>query len=42
MWGENNIYPRIETGFAFTPDMNKKLRKKFNTDTKGNAIIKVK
>ena len=25
MWDENNIYPRIETGYAYTRDMNKKL-----------------
>ena len=25
MWDENKIYPRIETGYAFTPNMNKKL-----------------
>ena len=23
MWDANSIYPRIETGYAFTPDMNK-------------------
>ena len=30
MWDENSIYLRIETGNAFTPDMNKELLKKFN------------
>ena len=24
MWDENSIYPRIETGYAFTPDIIKK------------------
>ena len=28
MWDENSIYPRTETGYAYTPDMNKKLVKK--------------
>ena len=31
MWDEKSVYPQIETGYAFTPDMNKKLVKKFNT-----------
>ena len=26
MWDENSIYPRIETGYVFTLDMNKKTR----------------
>ena len=30
MWDENSIYPRIETGYAFTRDMNDELVKKFN------------
>ena len=30
MWDENSIYPRIETGYAFTRDMNKFLIHKFN------------
>ena len=44
MWDGNSIYPRIETGYAFTPDMNKKLLEKFNTGTftKGCAILKIK
>ena len=44
MWDENSIYPRIETGYAFTPDMNKKLSKNFNTGkfTQLSAILKIK
>ena len=44
MWDENSIYPRIETGYAFTPDMKKKLVEKFNTGkfTQGSAILKIK
>ena len=44
MWDENSIYPRIETGYVFTLDMNKKLVKKFNTDNfiEGSAILKIK
>ena len=43
MWDENCIYPRIETGYAHTKDMNKKLVKKFNTQTfnQGSAILKI-
>ena len=44
MWDENSIYPRIETGYAFTRDMNKFLVHKFNnqTFTQGSAILKIK
>ena len=44
MWGENSIYPRIETGYAFTKDINDELVEKFNiqTFTQGSAILKVK
>ena len=28
MWDENSIYPRIETGYAFTKEMNNKRLKK--------------
>ena len=31
MWDENSIYPRIETGYAYTRDMNNELVEKFNT-----------
>ena len=44
MWDENSIYPRIETGYAFTRDMNDEFVEKFNTGnfTKGSAILKIK
>ena len=44
MWDEKSIYPRIETGYAFTRDMNDELVEKFNnqTFTKGSAILKIK
>ena len=39
-----SIYPRTETGFAYTPDMNDELVEKFNsqTFTQGSAILKIK
>ena len=42
-WDESSIYPRIETGYAYTSDMNKKLVEKFNTGTftKKSAILKI-
>ena len=42
MWDENGIYQRIETGYAFTRDMNDELVEKFNSDNfnQGSAIIK--
>ena len=44
MWDENSIYLRIETGYAYTRDMNDELVEKFNTGsfTKGSAILKIK
>ena len=44
MWDEKSIYPRIETGYAYTKDMNDELVEKFNnqTFTQGSAILKVK
>ena len=44
MWDENSIYPRIETGYASTRDMNDELVEKFNiqTFTQGSAILKIK
>ena len=44
MWDENSIYPRIETSYAFTRDMNDELVEKFNTGnfTQGSAILKIK
>ena len=42
MGDEKSIYPRIETGYAFNPDMNKNLVEKFNNQvfTRGSAILK--
>ena len=44
MWDVNSIYPRIETGYAFTRDMNKVLVQKFNNGNfnQGSAILKIK
>ena len=44
MWDEKSIYLRIETGYAFTRDMNDELVEKFNnqTFTRGSAILKIK
>ena len=39
-----SIYPKIETGYAFTPDMNDDLVEKFKNQTfnQGTAILKNK
>ena len=39
-----SICPRIETGYAFTRDMNDELINKFNTQTfiQGGAFLKIK
>ena len=44
MWDENSIYPRIETRYAYTEDMNDELVKKFNSGNfnQGTAISKMK
>ena len=44
MWDENYNYPRIETGYVFTKDMNNELVKKLNTGyfNQGSAILKIK
>ena len=44
MWDQNNIYPRIETGYAYTKVMNDEFVEKFNdqTFTQGSAVIKIK
>ena len=44
MWDEKSIYPRIETGYSFTRDMNDELVEKFNNQTffQGSAILKIK
>ena len=43
MWDEKSIYPRVETRYAFTKDMNNDLFEKFNiqTFTQGSAILKI-
>ena len=33
MWDENSVYPKIESGFAFTPHMNDVYVKAFNDQT---------
>ena len=44
MWDQNSIYPRIETGYAYTRDMNNELVEKFITGNfnQGSAILKIK
>ena len=44
MWDEKSIYPKIETGYAYTRDMNNELAEKFNnqTFTRGSAFLKIK
>ena len=44
MWYISRIYPRIETGYAFTKVMNDELVEKFNTVnfTQGSANLKIK
>ena len=33
MWDENSVYPKVETGFAFEPHMNKTFVDAFNNQT---------
>ena len=47
MWDENSVYPKTETGFAFTPHMNDVYVEAFNNETfneDGNesAILRIK
>ena len=44
MWGKKIFYPRIQTGYAFTKDMNDKLIEKINSGNfnQGSAILKIK
>ena len=44
MRDENTLYPRIETGYAYTKDMNDELFEKNNNGnfTQGSAILKTK
>ena len=44
MGDKNIIYPKLETGYAFTPDMNNELEEKINKQsfTQGSAILTIK
>ena len=44
MWDKNRIYPKIETGYAYTKDMNDELVEKFNNQSfiQGSALLKIK
>ena len=44
MWDKNSIYPKIESVYAFTRNLNDELVEKFNnqTFTRGSAILKIK
>ena len=47
MWEKNSVYPKIETGFAFKPHMNKTYieafnNKTFNEDGDESAILTIK
>ena len=44
MWDEKSIDPKIETGYAYTRDMNEELVNKFNTGNfiQGSAFLKIK
>ena len=43
MYDENSTYPKIETGYAFTPEMNDEIVNQFNTKTfTKSAILKIK
>ena len=43
MWDENSICPKIQTGYAFTKDMNDELVEKFKTGNfnQVSAILKI-
>ena len=44
MWDPKSIYPKTESGYASSKDMNNELVEKFNnqTFTQGSAILKIK
>ena len=47
IWGEIPVYPKIETGFAFKPHMNKTCveafsNQAFNQDGNESAMVKIK
>ena len=43
MWDEKSLYPKIETGYAFTPNLNDQIVAKSNNQTlaQGSAILKI-
>ena len=46
MWDENSVYPKLEIGFAFKPDMNDVYvevfnNQTFNQDGNESAILKI-
>ena len=47
MWDENSVYPKIESGFAFKPQISKTYVgafniQSFNEDSNESAILKIK
>ena len=44
MWDEKSTYPKIETGYAYTKEMNDELVEKFNAGNfnQGSPILKIK
>ena len=47
MWDENSVYPKIEPGFAFKPNMNDVYveafnKKTYNQDAEESAILSIK
>ena len=47
MWDQNSVYPKIETGFTFKPDMNDSYveafnNQTFNQDGDESAILRIK
>ena len=47
MWDEKSVFPKIETGFAFKPHMNKSYleafkNQKFNQDGDESALLRMK
>ena len=44
MWDENRIYPRIESGYAYTEDMNDEPVEKFKNGnfTQGSAVLRIR
>ena len=44
MWDEKSKFSRIETGYAYTEDMNDELLEKFNNQSfsQGSAISKIR